>query len=200
MQEEGMHEGRALTPLDHAPDDESLPGEAEAGSSAPTPTDDVVRPPEPGPAAEAEAELRTFLIADIRGYTTFTTEHGADAAAELAGRFAAIVREVVTLHDGFLLELRGDEALAVFVLARRALRAALELQIRFAAELPRGVGIGLDAGERSPSRAAIGVRHSISRRASAGRPVPARRSPQRPSSTSRPRSTASAMRTRGRSG
>ncbi len=100
--------------------------------------------------ASAEAELRTFLIADIRGYTTYTTDHGADAAAKLATDFAAIVREVVTAHDGFLLELRGDEALVVFVLARRALRAALELQTRFAAELPRGVGIGLDAGEAIP--------------------------------------------------
>jgi class 3 adenylate cyclase len=109
--------------------------------------------PAPGesmPGVQAEAELRTFLIADIRGYTTYTGDHGADAAAELAGRFAAIVREVVTAHDGFLLELRGDEALAVFVLARRALRSALELQARFAAELPRGVGIGLDAGEAIP--------------------------------------------------
>ena len=97
-----------------------------------------------------EAELRTFLIADIRGYTTYTTERGADAAADLAGRFAAIVREVVTANDGFLLELRGDEALAVFVLARRALRAALQLQVRFKAELDRGVGIGLDAGEAIP--------------------------------------------------
>ncbi|HSS35045.1 MAG TPA: hypothetical protein VLR93_02130, partial [Patescibacteria group bacterium] len=97
-----------------------------------------------------EAELRTFLIAHIRGYTTYTTERGADAAADLAGRFAAIVREVVTANDGFLLELRGDEALAVFVLARRALRAALQLQVRFKAELDRGVGIGLDAGEAIP--------------------------------------------------
>ena len=101
-------------------------------------------------AAPAEAELRTFLIADIRGYTKYTTEHGADAAADLATRFAAIVREVVTANDGFLIELRGDEALAVFVLARRALRAALEMQERFQVELDRGVGIGLDAGEAVP--------------------------------------------------
>jgi adenylate cyclase len=107
-------------------------------------------PGETAPGTPAEAELRTFLIADIRGYTTYTTEHGSDAAAALAGRFAAIVREVVATHDGFLLELRGDEALVVFVLARRALRAALDLQARFAAELPRGAGIGLDAGEAIP--------------------------------------------------
>lgn len=102
------------------------------------------------PAPPAEAELRTFLIADIRGYTKFTETHGADAAADLATRFAAIVRDVVAAHEGFLLELRGDEALVVFILARRALRAALDLQARFNAELPQGVGIGLDAGEAIP--------------------------------------------------
>ncbi len=93
-------------------------------------------------------ELRTFLIADIRGYTSYTEEHGDQAASTLATRFAGLVREVVEGREGFLLELRGDEALAVFVSARQALRAANELQRRFEIEaLPRGVGIGLDAGE-----------------------------------------------------
>jgi ABC-type transport system substrate-binding protein/class 3 adenylate cyclase len=101
-----------------------------------------------GPAA---TELRTFLIADIRGYTTYTREHGDEAGATLAARFAELVGEVVGTHDGFLLEVRGDEALVVFVSARKALRAAVDLQRRFVeAELPRGVGIGLDAGEAIP--------------------------------------------------
>ncbi len=30
----------------------------------------------------AAGELRTFLIADVRGYTRFTVEHGDEAAAE----------------------------------------------------------------------------------------------------------------------
>jgi class 3 adenylate cyclase len=33
-----------------------------------------------------EAEIRTFLIADVRGYTVFTQEHGDEAAARLAPR------------------------------------------------------------------------------------------------------------------
>lgn len=94
------------------------------------------------------AELRTFLIADVRGYTTYTRESGDEAAAELAATFAAVVREVVETREGFLLELRGDEALVVFASARQGLRAAVELQDRFQeVGLPRGVGIGLDAGE-----------------------------------------------------
>lgn len=96
----------------------------------------------------AGTELRTFLIADIRGYTTYTREHGDEAAGALAARFAETVRDVAEANEGFLLELRGDEALVVFVSARNALRAAVALQARFReTELPRGVGIGLDAGE-----------------------------------------------------
>lgn len=104
----------------------------------------------PGPADSHATELRTFLIADVRGYTKYTAEQGDEAAAALVDRFADIVREVVPARDGFLLELRGDEALVVFVSARQALRAAIDLQARFVAELPRGVGIGLDAGEAIP--------------------------------------------------
>ena len=105
------------------------------------------------PARDHEhgTELRTFLIADVRGYTKYTAEFGDEAAGRLATRFAELVEEVVATRDGFLLELRGDEALVVFVSARQALRAAVELQERFlSAGLPRGVGIGLDAGEAVP--------------------------------------------------
>ena len=110
----------------------------------------------PSVPATPETDLRTFLIADIRGYTTYTREQGDEAGAALAARFAELVAEVVTARDGFLLEIRGDEALVAFVSARKALRAAIDLQARFAeANLPRGVGIGLDAGEAIPCRARL---------------------------------------------
>jgi ABC-type transport system substrate-binding protein/class 3 adenylate cyclase/predicted Ser/Thr protein kinase len=95
--------------------------------------------------------VRTFLITDVRGYTKYTAEHGDEAAAELASTFADIVRGVVEEREGRLIELRGDEALVVFESARQALRSAVELQAQVAAaELPRGVGVGLDAGEAVP--------------------------------------------------
>jgi class 3 adenylate cyclase len=94
------------------------------------------------------AEHRTFLIADIRGYTKYTDEHGDEAAGALAKRFAELSTQAVESYEGVLQELRGDEALAHFASARQALRAAIELQRLIAEEkLPRGVGIGLDAGE-----------------------------------------------------
>src|SRR5439155_12621191 len=93
----------------------------------------------------------TFLIADVRGYTKYTREQGDQAAAHLASSFAELVREVVEARQGFLLELRGDEALVAFVSARQALRAAVELQEAYGRSgLAHGVGIGLDSGEAIP--------------------------------------------------
>ena len=95
--------------------------------------------------------VRTFLITDVRGYTSYTAEHGDEAAAELASTFADIVQQVVEEREGRLIELRGDEALVVFESARQALRSAIELQAQVAAAgLPRGVGVGLDTGEAVP--------------------------------------------------
>src|SRR3954452_19328766 len=80
------------------------------------------------------SDVRTFLIADVRGYTRFTQTRGDEAAGELAARFAALVDDVVTERGGRLLELRGDEALVVFVSPRQAIRCALDLQARFVEE------------------------------------------------------------------
>lgn len=100
--------------------------------------------------------IRTFMIADIRGYTSYTQTWGDEAAGRLAAEFAAITREVVEQASGELLELRGDEALSVFGSSRDAIEAAVSLQDRFVAEairdadMPLLVGIGLDVGEAVP--------------------------------------------------
>jgi class 3 adenylate cyclase len=103
--------------------------------------------------ASTHGPVRTFLIADVRGYTRFTEEYGDEAAARLAAKFADLVRDGVELRGGSLVELRGDEALAVFESARQAIRAAMDLQAMFSNEsdadedLPLRVGIGIDSGE-----------------------------------------------------
>ena len=62
-------------------------------------------------------------------------------------------RRVSRLTAATLIEVRGDEGLAVFTSARQAIRAAVDLQARFAEEtdadsdLPLKVGIGIDSGE-----------------------------------------------------
>ena len=63
------------------------------------------------------------------------------------------MREGVQVRGGTLIEIRGDEALAVFESARQAIRAAVDLQNHFAEETdadskcPMRVGIGIDSGE-----------------------------------------------------
>ena len=102
---------------------------------------------------QAHAPVRTFLIADIRGYTRFTEEYGDEASARLSAKFSDLVNEGAQLRGGKLIELRGDEALVVFESARQAIRAAMDLQRQFGAEtdadsdLPLNVGIGIDSGE-----------------------------------------------------
>jgi class 3 adenylate cyclase/tetratricopeptide (TPR) repeat protein len=101
------------------------------------------------------SSIHTFLIADLRGYTRFTLEQGDEAAASLSAQFAALARQVVEARGGKVIELRGDEVLAVFSSARQALRASVELQqqmgeARQADPTLPPVGIGLDAGEAVP--------------------------------------------------
>jgi class 3 adenylate cyclase len=100
-----------------------------------------------------QPQVLTFLIADVRGYSRYTEEYGDEAAARLAAKFVDLVAEGVEAHGGTLIEVRGDEGLAVFTSARQAIRAAVDLQAQFAdetdaeSELPLRVGIGVDSGE-----------------------------------------------------
>jgi YVTN family beta-propeller protein len=125
-----------------APQDGEAPSVGEASDASQSQTD-----------TSHDADVRAFLIADVRGYTAFTQERGDEEAARLAGRFAQVTRSVVEAHRGNVLELRGDEALVVFGSPRSAIRGAVALQQRFVEEtiadpsLPLTVGIGLDAGE-----------------------------------------------------
>jgi class 3 adenylate cyclase len=145
---------------------------------------------------EQNALVRTFLIADIRGYTRFTERHGDEASARLAAKFRDVVHEGVQLRGGQLIEIRGDEALAVFDSARQGIRAAVDLQNRFAEETdedancPMRVGIGIDSGEAikledgSFRGAALNVAARLCGLAQGGEIiVSSPRRPRRPSST-----------------
>jgi class 3 adenylate cyclase/ABC-type transport system substrate-binding protein/streptogramin lyase len=89
-----------------------------------------------------------FLIADLRGYTRYTQQHGDEAAALLSERFIRLATAQVDGHDGRVMATHGDEIVAVFESPRHAVRAALAIQAAAAEDgLPLGVGIGLDAGE-----------------------------------------------------
>ena len=102
---------------------------------------------------EQSGGIKTFLIADVRGFAAFTERRGDEAAARLATTFAELARAKVEGGGGSMVELRGAEALAVFDSTRQAIRAAIDLQLAFVDETiadptePLAVGIGLDAGE-----------------------------------------------------
>jgi len=75
----------------------------------------AARAPAQAPAgAGTPSEVRTFLIADIRGYSRFTVAEGDAAAARLTADFASIADDAVSDYNGTLLEVRGDEVMAVF--------------------------------------------------------------------------------------
>jgi class 3 adenylate cyclase len=103
--------------------------------------------------SDGQPGVRTFLIADVRGYSRFTEEYGDEVAARLAAKFADVVAEEIEAHGGSAVEIRGDEALVVFSSARQAIRAGVDLQRQFEEEteadsdLPLRVGIGIDSGE-----------------------------------------------------
>jgi DNA-binding NarL/FixJ family response regulator/class 3 adenylate cyclase len=102
---------------------------------------------------EGSGVPKTFLIADVRGYTRFTNEHGDEAAASLVETFARVTEKTVSAWQGSVVEFRGDEALAVFDSSRAAIRTATELQaayVRGEDGTPIPVGIGLDVGEAVP--------------------------------------------------
>jgi class 3 adenylate cyclase len=109
-----------------------------------------------GASHETGRSFRVFLITDVRGWTHFTQTRGDAAAARLATKFARIARESVGARGGRVIELRGDEALAVFDSSAQAVRAGLELQatcaeeIEAEPELPLNVGVGIDGGDAVP--------------------------------------------------
>ncbi|MDQ3777617.1 MAG: adenylate/guanylate cyclase domain-containing protein, partial [Actinomycetota bacterium] len=101
---------------------------------------------------ERSSGVRTFLIADIRGYSRYTEECGDEEAAKLSNKFANIVAGEAEEYGSELVEVRGDEALLVFTSARAAIRAGVDLQARFRETsedlmIPLRVGIGIDSGE-----------------------------------------------------
>jgi class 3 adenylate cyclase len=103
-------------------------------------------------ASERTSGVRTFLIADIRGYSRYTEQCGDEAAAALSKKFARIAADASEEYGSELVEVRGDEALLVFASARAAIRAGVDLQARFreaseTLEIPMRVGIGIDSGE-----------------------------------------------------
>lgn len=74
----------------------------------------IVEADEPLPEQADRSALLNFLSADVRGYTRFTVEQGDESTARLANRLAELSDQVLAAHNGRVIELRGDEALAAY--------------------------------------------------------------------------------------
>jgi len=94
--------------------------------------------------AEAKSRLHAVLIADIRGYTAYSSARGDAAARELVQEFQNRVLAAANSHAQLRFQ-RGDEALALFSSARSALKAAVELRLRSDGDV--SIGQGLSVGD-----------------------------------------------------
>ena len=56
-----------------------------------------------------QTSIRSFLIADIRGYSRYTDEFGDEAAALLTARFVELVTESAETHGGEVVERLDQE-------------------------------------------------------------------------------------------
>jgi peptide/nickel transport system substrate-binding protein len=102
---------------------------------------------------ETTTGFRAFLLADIRGYSSFSDARGDEAAAALTERFIAVAERVIGGFGGESLGNRGDEVLFAFESPRQAIRAAVEFEqalldaTRENPSLPMPAGVGIDVGE-----------------------------------------------------
>ncbi len=100
-----------------------------------------------------DAATRTFLFADLRGYTEFVERHGDAAAAALIGDYRRLVRGQVARSAGAEIKTEGDSFYLVFPSAGQALDCAVaiarqaEIHNAQVPERPIHVGIGVHAGE-----------------------------------------------------
>src|SRR6188508_1114032 len=95
-------------------------------------------------------QTRGFLFADLRGYSAFTERHGDQSAAELLGRYRALVRHEISAFHGAEIRTEGDSFYVVFDSVSEAVQAGLAVRDAAAASTdphPVDVGIGIHAGE-----------------------------------------------------
>jgi class 3 adenylate cyclase len=104
------------------------------------------------PAQGTDAALRAIMVTDIVGSTELTARLGDLAALELVRVHDALVRRGLATHDGREVKHTGDGIMAVFESVANAVRAAADIQRRFAEYNSKAsddlrIRIGVDVGE-----------------------------------------------------
>ena len=105
-----------------------------------------------GAAPVVDSGLRAVIFTDIVGSTEMTARLGDSAALELVRAHDALVRRGLDAHHGREVKHTGDGIMASFDNVSSAVRAAADIQQRFAAynadaSESISVRIGIDAGE-----------------------------------------------------
>ena len=85
-------------------------------------------------------------ILDLTGYTSLTEEQGDEAAAELAPRLRALVRQTSLEHEGESIKFLGDGVMFYFPKPTRSVLAALDMVERAAIQSLPPVRVGIHAG------------------------------------------------------
>jgi len=106
----------------------------------------------PGAAAAVDSGLRAVMFTDIVGSTEMTARLGDGAALELVRAHDALVRRGLEAYGGREIKHTGDGIMASFDNVANSVRAAADIQRRFAAynadvSETLSVRIGIDAGE-----------------------------------------------------
>lgn len=102
---------------------------------------------------DVRSDTKTFLFADLRGYTSFTEQHGDEAAGEIIREYQQLMRAEIARAGGDEIKTEGDSFFVAFDSARRALDCALAVQGASAEhnvrrpDRPIRVGVGVHAGE-----------------------------------------------------
>ena len=95
-------------------------------------------------------QKRTILFADIRGFTRWSESHSPEEVASLVNHYYATVEATFGRYRVVKFKFTADEAMAVFLEADEAVRAALDLRLQCERILNRhglGAGIGLHTGQ-----------------------------------------------------
>jgi class 3 adenylate cyclase len=109
-------------------------------------------------ALEASEQIVTVLFVDVRGYTSFSERHRAEAVFGFVNRYTEAVSRIVREHGGSVVEFNGDGMMAVFGAPQplpRKEQAALAAARAICARVPRieasdaslSVGVGIATGE-----------------------------------------------------
>ena len=76
----------------------------------------------------AEEQSLAIGFGDLRGFTSYTAEHGDQEALRVAERFASLLQSKLDLHGGRLLKTYGDGAMMSFEDPASAVLSAIDVQ------------------------------------------------------------------------